>query len=450
MNRAQRRNVAKSQSPRDLAALAEHYQHNGQGKKAEEAYREAIARDPSCFEAVNNLGMILQERGRISEATAQFVRARELRPADARIVVNLARAFAAQNQFHGAVALFRQAVTLEPRFADAQFGLALALSDLGEHAEAEPRYLQTIQLGPLNWKARIYLGLALAAQGKIADAYAQAEVLARAETAPDFPHKDFGILLARINCPDGARACFETHLLRHPGDDDEIAMLLATVGGAVPSRASEAQLTQIYASRADQWDRGAAGAGGYQGHRLMAAALEELGTPHAGNIIDLGCGTGLVGELLRGKTDRLVGVDLSEPMLAQARQKNIYDVLHCADLLTWLDGRERGCDVVASAATLIHFGELDAIFAAAARSLCPGGRFAFTLFPNDDDPEAVAVAALNGLGQGGCFRHGSGYVTQAAANNGLSVELMRRAHHEYVNGAPIEGLIVVLRKSAAN
>ena len=448
MNRAERRQLAKSRNPRDLAALAERQHQNGRLDRAEQNYREAIARDPQLFEAHNNLGMILQERGRIAEAAAQFTRAHELRPADARIVLNLARALSAQNRHRDAALLFRHAVSLDPRMAEAHFGLGLAHSDLAEYAEAEQHLLRTLQIDPFNWQARIHLGLALAAQGKIAEAYTQADVLARAETAPGFPHKSFGILLARIGCPDGARACFESHHLRHPDDADEIAMLLAAVGGAMPARASDGQLAQIYAARAEQWDLGAAGSRGYQGHRLVADALDEVGIARAGTVIDLGCGTGLVGELLRTRADRLIGVDLSEPMLAQARQKNVYDELHQADLLAFLERRGEGCDVIASAATLIHFGELDAIFQAAAKHLRPTGRFAFTLFPNDDDADAVGVASLHGLGQSGCFRHGSGYVTQAAARHGLRVELMRRAAHEHVNGSPIEGLVVVLRLAA--
>jgi hypothetical protein len=52
---------------------------------------------------------------------------------------------------------------------------------------------------------------------------------------------------------------------------------------------------------------------------------------------------------------------------------------------------------------------------------------------------------LNGLAQGGCFRHGAGYVTRVAAAHGLRVEILRRAPHEYVGNAPIDGLVVVLR-----
>ena len=98
-----------------------------------------------------------------------------------------------------------------------------------------------------------------------------------------------------------------------------------------------------------------------------------------------------------------------------------------------------------SAATLIHFGDLNPVFAAAAQCLRPDGLLVFTAFPNDDDPSAVAVGTLNGLAQGGCFRHGAEYVTGTAAAHGFSVELLRREAHEYVGNAPIWRLVVALR-----
>jgi predicted TPR repeat methyltransferase len=94
---------------------------------------------------------------------------------------------------------------------------------------------------------------------------------------------------------------------------------------------------------------------------------------------------------------------------------------------------------------LIHFGDLDPVFEAAAGCLRPDGLFAFTVFPNDDDPDAMAIGTLNGLAQGGCFRHGSGYVTRTAAKHGFHVELLRREAHEYLRKSPIPGLVVVLR-----
>lgn len=230
MTRAQR-NPAKAKNPKNLAALAERHHLSGRLDKAEQKYREAIALDPDYAEAQNNLGTILQERGRVAEATEQFVKTFEICPTDARIVLNLARALSAQQQCREAATLYRQAVALRPHLAEAHFGLGLNLAGLGEHHEAEQSYRKVLMINPQHWQARINLGLALVEQGRVVQALEQAEMLARAENEQHFPHKSFGILLARAGCVEGARACFETHLLHSPEDEDEIAVLFATIGG---------------------------------------------------------------------------------------------------------------------------------------------------------------------------------------------------------------------------
>jgi predicted TPR repeat methyltransferase len=446
MNRSQRRSLSKSKNPTDLAGLAERHRMDGRLGEAEQKYREAIALDPGYVEAHNNLGSILQASGRVAEATSHFVQAFRINPKDATVVFNLAVALAAQHLFKEAVVLYREAIALNPSSADAHAGLAYNLIQLAQYQEAEQHYLEALKINPLHWQARVGLGLAQLDQGKVVEAFEQAEILSRAETAPDFPHKNFGILLARAGCPDGARLCFENHRSRVPADADEIAMLLASVGGTLPERASDRQIAQLYTARASRWDVGASGQTGYQGHRLVAAALDELKVDRVEAIVDAGCGTGLVGELVRARAGHLVGIDMSDAMLAQARQKNVYDTLVCGDLLDYLTCHPQSCDIITSAATLIHFGDLDPVFTAAARCLRGGGLFAFTLFPNDDDPEAFAIGTLNGLAQGGCFRHGDGYLTRTAAKHDFSVGLLRREAHEFVRNAPLPGTVAVLRR----
>ncbi|MBR1124949.1 tetratricopeptide repeat protein [Bradyrhizobium lablabi] len=445
MNRHQRRALTRSKDPQDLARIAAHHKNGGRIDKAEAAYREAIARDPHRCEAHNDLGGLLVRAGRFSEATTHFAHAFRINPRDAMTAFNLALGLSAQHRFKEAADVYREAIALDPANADLQSTFAFTLTQLGEYDDAERHYMEALKIDPLHFEARVNLGLALVDQGKVVEAFEHAQILSRAETASGFPHKSFGILLARAGCPDGAKLCFENHLARHPGDRDEIAMLLASVGGAVPARASDGQIAKLYDERANRWDNGATGATGYQGHRLVAGALALLNAQRAGTVVDAGCGTGLVGELLRAETRHLVGVDMSEPMLAQARQKNVYDELHRGDLIAFLNDRPRSCDVIASAATLIHFGDLDAVFRAAARCLREGGHFVFTVFPNDDDPGAIAVAALNGFAQGGCFRHGHDYIAGLAAKHGFTVVLMQREVHEYARKVPIFALVVALR-----
>ena len=437
------RDVAQS-----LVEIAERHVRDGRLDEAEAMNREAIAHDPSHHIAHNNLGNILRHTGRLPEALRHFARAFELNPADAVVAHNLAMVLAEQFRFAEAVPFHRAAAALSPASADVRSALGFSLAQLAAYDEAELHYREALKIDPLHFHARINLGLACVEQGKPAQALEQARFLAFAETMVGFPHKAYGILLARAGRAESARACFERHLASHPADADEIAMLLATVGGALPARATNRQIFDLYAMQAERWDNGAAGGGGYQGHRLVAAVLAELNADRVDAAIDAGCGTGLVGELLRPRIRHLVGVDMSEPMLAQARQKRIYDSLHCGDLLEFLAAHPQGCDAIVSAATLIHFGELAPVFTAVARALRPQGLFVFTVFPNDDDPSAVAMGTLNGQAQGGCFRHGADYITRTAAACGLAVALDRREVHEYARKAAVPGLVVALRKAA--
>jgi predicted TPR repeat methyltransferase/cytochrome c-type biogenesis protein CcmH/NrfG len=440
--------LAERGDAKSLVEIAERHMRDGRLDEAEAMNREAIARDPRHYIAHNNLGNILRHTGRLPEALRHFARAFEINPADAVVAHNLAMVLAEQFRFAEAVPFHRAAAALSPASADVRSAFGFSLTQIAEFDEAELHYREALKIEPLHFHARINLGLTYAEQGKTAQALEQTKFLAFAETMVGFPHKAYGILLARAGRAESARASFERHLSSHPGEADEIAMLLATVGGNLPARATERQISDLYAMQAERWDNGAAGGGGYQGHRLVAAALFELHADHADTVIDAGCGTGLVGELLRPRVRHLIGVDLSEQMLAQARQKRVYDSLQCGDLLAFLAAHPNGCDAVVSAATLIHFGELTPVFDAVARALRPGGLFVFTAFPNDDDPSAVAMGALNGQAQGGCFRHGADYIAHTAAACELSVALNRRDIHEYARKAAVPGLVVALRKAA--
>ena len=55
-----------------------------------------------------------------------------------------------------------------------------------------------------------------------------------------------------------------------------------------------------------------------------------------GTIVDLGCGSGLVGEALKTPQNKIIGVDLSPEMLKLAQSKNAYDRLVSQDIISFL------------------------------------------------------------------------------------------------------------------
>jgi predicted TPR repeat methyltransferase len=223
-------------------------------------------------------------------------------------------------------------------------------------------------------------------------------------------------------------------------------MIFAQLGfGPIPSRASDSHLRRLYEGRARRWT----GMRGYRGHELVAEAVAKLRNGGNGlDVLDAGCGSGLLGEKLRKFARRIDGVDISAPMLESARTGGFYDFLLEGDLVEFMVARPASYDLIASAATLIHFGDLTPVFAAAAQALRRNGIFVFTVFPNEHEPESggFAVAPLGGLAEGGCFVHGRKYIRHVAAAAGSEVVLMDTGVHELDNnGQPVTGLTVALR-----
>jgi len=91
---------------------------------------------------------------------------------------------------------------------------------------------------------------------------------------------------------------------------------------SIDAQQAEDSKTAFFDAIADQWD-------GFQGdmavfRKTLAQGLREIGVGESETVLDLGCGTGnLTGVLLDHLSDegRVVAVDISPCMLAQARRK---------------------------------------------------------------------------------------------------------------------------------
>ena len=108
-------------------------------------------------------------------------------------------------------------------------------------------------------------------------------------------------------------------------------MLAACSGRDVPPRASDAFIETTFDSFAASFDSKLARLS-YRAPALVAEMLKRSGIAPTKSldVLDAGCGTGLCGALIAPYARRLIGVDLSGRMLAQARQRNVYD-----ELLRW-------------------------------------------------------------------------------------------------------------------
>jgi predicted TPR repeat methyltransferase len=102
--------------------------------------------------------------------------------------------------------------------------------------------------------------------------------------------------------------------------------------------------------------------------------------PAAGSVLDVGCGTGLVGAALRerGFTGRILGLDISEASLAIARERAAYDSLEHADLQQPLPVEDDSVDAVVCVGVMTYLPDVEAVWREFARVTRPDGLVALT------------------------------------------------------------------------
>ena len=97
-------------------------------------------------------------------------------------------------------------------------------------------------------------------------------------------------------------------------------------------------------------------------HPNIINTFVKLNGPLKGNILDLGCGTGLAGVTLKNEENRFDGVDVSQQMLEIAKAKNVYDKLFHEDISSFLShAKLNKYDMALAFDVFCYMGDLRAI-----------------------------------------------------------------------------------------
>jgi tetratricopeptide (TPR) repeat protein len=162
----------------------------------ETLYRTTIDRNPACWMAYNNLGVVLHDQGHLAEAVAQYQGALEIKPDYAEAHNNLGLALADHQQIDEAVAHYQKALEIKTDYAEPYYNLGNALSARGEFDKAIADYRKALEIKPRYAEAHVNLGLALAARQKIDEAIAHYQKAM--EIKPDLAeaYDNLGLVLA--------------------------------------------------------------------------------------------------------------------------------------------------------------------------------------------------------------------------------------------------------------
>src|SRR5207247_1974754 len=150
------------------------------------------------------------------------------------------------------------------------------------------------------------------------------------------------------------------------------------------------------------------------------------------------CGTGLCGELFKASARSLTGVDISEKMLEFAAQKNIYDGLVHAEIVTFLQDKKNSYDLAIAGDVLVYIGDLADVFHLVSQYLKLIGLFVFNVEVNKKKGYLMTPS--------GRFVHGKKYIEELAAKNAFSVLSSTAAVMRTQGEESVSGYIFVLRK----
>lgn len=271
------------------------------------------------------------------------------------------------------------------------------------------------------------------------DAAAAADLVMQAlEIAPDWAYGWFrlGEMHAAAKDRHAAVAAFKMVLKLDPSDRAGASLKLRLAGAMDdPASMPAAFVETLFDQYAQTFEASLVDKLGYCAPDLLSQAIAAAHPARFACAVDLGCGTGLMGERLRPVCDRLEGYDLSVGMLKRARAKRIYDLAEQADL-TGLRFDPPRADLVVAADVFIYVGALERAFASVGSMLLPGGLFAFTV-------EALEGDATVELLETRRFAHARAYVEAALADAGFRALSRSEAVIRRDRDTPVQGMIVV-------
>lgn len=420
----------------------------GRLEEAEASYRRALTIRTDLAEVHYNLGNILHGLGRQDEAEASYRQALRIRPVYAEAHGNLGNTLYDQGRLEESETCYRQALRIRPDYAEAYSNLGNVLYDLGRLEESEASCRHALRLRPDYAEAHYNLANTLLELGRLEES--EASYRRALQIRPDYAdvYGALGKALRKQGRLDEALACFQQQVRLMP-EDGEAQHQVASLIGSNTERAPDQYVESVFDSYADGFDTHLQQTLGYEAPGKLAALVARHLLPSAEkwNVLDLGCGTGLVGLAIAPFVRELVGVDLSARMLEKARERNLYQRLERLDLLTMMrDEKASSYDVIIAADVFVYIGKLDEIVVEIKRLLRPGGVFAFTV-------EDLVVLRNGETSQGaqreyqlentGRYTHSADYITRLASAHGLLLREMVAAQIRKESGKPVNSYLVL-------
>jgi predicted TPR repeat methyltransferase len=426
-----------------LSAIGLH--QKGKVQDAMGTYREILAAFPNHPDALHFMGVAEAQTGHPDEAVKYISRALDIVPDHPDALNNRGNAFKRLGRLKDAEADYRKALAVRADDVNAMSNLGAVLRQRGELEQAEGLIRKVLELRPEHAAAWHNLGNVLESLGRNQEALQAHREAFRLSPQSANAYRQLGAILFAVGRQDEAKEIYRRWFEIFPSDPRARHFYAACSETDIPARASDDCVRAEFAAFAANFDASLTRLQ-YRAPALVDGELtQRLGSCESASpleVLDAGCGTGLCGSFLRPRARRLVGVDLSGPMLEQAVHRQLYDELLEHELTAYLQQQKAAFDVIVSADTLVYFGALTDVLAATAVALRPGGILVFTVerISNEECAEGFH------LHPHGRYSHTRDYLAReltAAGFTDLSFQEvdLRKEANAWVGGWLVSGIV---------
>ena len=204
-------------------ALAHH--RDGRFVEAEAIYRQVLAGDSRHPQALNLLGTLAMQTGRLPLAADLLGRAIDARPEMASFHCNLGEAYRRLERVDDAIAHFRRAIELDPSLAMVHNNLGLVLGDRCEWHAAADAFRTAIRLQPCCAPFHSNLGNVLKEIGEVDAAITELQRAIELDYNAPESHNNLGVALAAKDLAEEAIGCYLRAIQLNPRYGDAFSNL---------------------------------------------------------------------------------------------------------------------------------------------------------------------------------------------------------------------------------
>lgn len=390
-------------------------------------YREAVHAEPNFTQAHYNLGLLLLKQEALDAALTQFNNVLALQPnhVDAQfytgvLYLNANLLDEAENAFQtvliaqeehvftltnlGVIALkreegqlaidyFTKALMLEPDHIEARNNLAATFIHHDRYENALMHYDVLLQRDPYNIEYLYNSGVAQMALGHLPEATTHFQTILSHAENHFAALNNLAAIQIRLGHRADAIALLQRAIIANPDDKASQFMLHALTGDEKHPQPCTDYVSNLFNNYALYYDQHMQGSLNYNLPHSIMRALHKLGYIAFKYTIDLGCGTGLSGVVLRESSEHLTGIDIAAKMITQAQNKGVYDKLVETELLTYLQHDHQFYNLMVAADVLPYSGNLEPLFNAIQQRLSPQGLFVFSTEISPNEPWTLQETA---------------------------------------------------------